>query len=63
MRPSTRENKLTAQIESDLKAYQAKGGKIVTVPQGISSYSPEGKKCSRDNFVINGVDGRRRFKK
>jgi len=63
MRPTTRENHITAQLEADLKAYQAKGGKIVTIPQGISSYSPEGQKWSRDNFVINGVDGRRRFKK
>jgi hypothetical protein len=63
MRPTKREDKITAQIEADLQAYQASGGNVQQVPRGITADSPEGQKWQRDNFSINGVDGKRRFKK
>ena len=63
MRPTTRESQITEQLAADLKAYQAKGGKIKILPTGMTSESPEGQKWQRDNFSINGIDGKRRFKK
>ena len=63
MRPTTREDKITAQLAADLKAYQAAGGSIKQVPQGLVADSVEGQKWQKDNFTINGVDGKRRFKK
>ena len=63
MRPTTREDKITAQLAADLKAYQAAGGKIQTPPMGMTSTSVDGQKWQKDNFTINGVDGKRRFKK
>jgi hypothetical protein len=63
MRPTTRESQITEQLAADLKAYQAKGGKVTSLPKGMVSSSPEGQKWQRDNFSINGIDGKRRFKK
>jgi hypothetical protein len=63
MRPKTREEKKTADLEKQIADYLAAGGKIRKVPQGVIAESPEGKKWNRDNFSINGVDGKKRFKK
>lgn len=62
MRPTIQPDTITAQLEADLKTYQAAGGKIAQVPRGVSGYTEEGKKWCRDRFSINGIDRKKRFK-
>ena len=55
--------KTPEEIQAHLSAFLASGGKINQVPKGISGYTDEGKKWSKDRFSINGNDRKKRFEK
>jgi hypothetical protein len=62
MRPTTREDKITEQLATEIKQYQAAGGEVKQVPRGLSAYQSDGK-IDRSLFTINGNDKKKRFKR
>ena len=54
------DQKITDSLEQQIREYQAKGGKVQQVQQGVTAERSD-PEWYRNTFTINGIDARRRF--